>query len=138
MKRKKNAQVLKPFVGQHEYFEDGKSYTYRQYTDWTANHSANGPVGYDTIKGRLHSRPYCTSEELLPASMFQSQELRIKRKQQLAKQRKDNKRFSQHGNSLPLADSLLYEQTVWKSVFSQAMLRSSITEFTCKWGKQNA
>lgn len=138
MTRIKNEQVLKPFVGEHEYFQDGKSYTYRQYTDWTATQSANGPVKYDTIKGRLNNRPYCTAEELLPIHMFQSQELKVKRKMEIAKKRKNDKRSGFHGNKLPQAESLLYEQTVWKSVFSQAMLRSSITEFTCKWGKDNA
>ena len=134
----KNKQVLKPFVGEHEYFEGGKSYTYREYTDWTTNHSPHGAVPYETIKGRLGSRPYCTADELLPADMFQSPELKLKRKLEIARQKKADARSGMHSNALPVSQSLLYEQTVRKSVFSQAMLRSSITTFTCKWGKRNA
>ena len=91
-------------------------------------------------KGRLNNRPYLHSRRVAALSIcFQSQELKVKRKIGDSQEKKEPiNDLDFTGNKLPQADSLLYEQTVWKSVFSQAMLRSSITKPTCHWGKDNA
>ncbi len=66
--RNKPRQV--EFRGAHPFFQNGKSYTYKQYSDWTIANCMDGGVLRATIKGRLYGEPFCTVRHLSPKRQF--------------------------------------------------------------------
>jgi hypothetical protein len=58
------------FKGEHDYFMDGQSYTFKQYSDWTLENCVDGGVMRATIKSRLYGQPYCLPKHLAPKREF--------------------------------------------------------------------
>lgn len=58
------------FKGQHPYFKNGKSYTYKEYSDWTLQNCVDGGIKRATIKGRLYGESFCQPKHLVPKREF--------------------------------------------------------------------
>ena len=65
-----NAPKLIEFRGQCDYFLDGKEYKIRDYREGAIKIYGKNAPDYQTIKGRLFRRNYCTPYELRPVSLF--------------------------------------------------------------------
>ena len=72
------------FKGDHEYFIDGQSYTYSQYSEWTIKNCKYGGVARTTMKGRLYAEAFCFVQHLAPSD-------RMARKHWLVDMRRENK-----------------------------------------------
>ena len=58
------------FKGDHEYFMDGQSYSFKQYSDWTLENCIDGGVMRATMKSRLYGQAYCLPKHLAPKREF--------------------------------------------------------------------
>ena len=65
--RQFNEERKVEFNGDHEYFIDGTSYTYAQYSDWTIKNCKYGGVARGTMKGRLYAESFCLIHHLAPS-----------------------------------------------------------------------
>ena len=65
-----NAPRLIEFIGECDYFVNGKEYRIREYVEGAIKIHGKEAPDYQTIKGRLNRKVYCTLYELRPVTLF--------------------------------------------------------------------
>ena len=70
--------ALIPFKGDHPYFKDGESYSYRQYSDWTFENDERNGIVPSTMKGRLRHEKFCEARHLYPIADFAATSEKVK------------------------------------------------------------